>query len=99
LAFIYQEALRGLLHQQNVVEALNTRAGNVIFAASFATSLLGTVALSDGPESNWDHGCQGNQHRHPEPIYSRRATVSRYSMTNYNVQHKECAISKCEDVA
>lgn len=48
LAFIYQEAVRGLLHQQNVVESLNTRAGNLIFAAAFATSLLGSRALSDG---------------------------------------------------
>lgn len=48
LAFIYQEAVRGLLHQQNVVEALNTRAGNLIFATAFVTSLLGGRALSDG---------------------------------------------------
>jgi hypothetical protein len=48
LAFIYREAVRGLQHQQGVVEALNTRAGNLIFAAAFATSLLGSRALSDG---------------------------------------------------
>jgi hypothetical protein len=48
LTFVYQEALRGLVHQQNVVEALNTRAGNLIFATAFATSLLGTRALADG---------------------------------------------------
>lgn len=47
MRFIYQEAVRGLLHQQNVVESLNTRAGNLIFATAFATSLLGK-ALSDG---------------------------------------------------
>jgi len=48
LAFIYGEAVRGLSHQQGVVESLNSRAGNLIFAAAFATSLLGTRALSDG---------------------------------------------------
>jgi len=48
LAFIYDEAVRGLSHQQGVVESLNSRAGNLIFAAAFATSLLGTRALSDG---------------------------------------------------
>ena len=48
LAFVYQEAVRGLQHQQYVVESLNARGGNLIFAAAFATSLLGTRALSDG---------------------------------------------------
>jgi hypothetical protein len=48
VAFVYQEAIRGLEHQQNVVEAINTRAGNLIFATAFATSLLGTRALADG---------------------------------------------------
>jgi hypothetical protein len=48
LLFVYQEAIRGLTHQQGVVESLNTRAGNLIFATAFATSLLGTRALSDG---------------------------------------------------
>lgn len=48
LAFVYQEAVRGLVHQQGVVESLNTRAGNLIFATAFATSLLGTRALGDG---------------------------------------------------
>jgi hypothetical protein len=48
LALIYREAVRGLTHQQGVVESLNSRAGNLIFAAAFATSLLGTRALSDG---------------------------------------------------
>jgi len=48
LAFVYKEAVRGLVHQQSVVEALNTRAGNLIFATAFATSLLGTRALADG---------------------------------------------------
>ena len=53
MQFVYQEAVRGLLHQQNVVEGLNTRAGNLIFASAFATSLLGSKALSDGIE-RWD---------------------------------------------
>src|SRR5262245_49266448 len=48
MAFIYQEALRGLLQQQSLVEGMNSRAGNLIFAASFASSLLGVRALSDG---------------------------------------------------
>lgn len=48
LAFIYQEAVRGLNHQQNVVENMNTRAGSLIFATAFANSLLGGRALSDG---------------------------------------------------
>jgi hypothetical protein len=53
LGFIYQEALRGLSHQQGVVESLNTRAGNLIFATAFATSLLGAKALADGL-GTWD---------------------------------------------
>jgi len=48
LAFIYQEAVRGLTHQENVVENMNSRAGNLIFATAFANSLLGGRALSDG---------------------------------------------------
>jgi hypothetical protein len=48
LAFIYQEAVRGLNHQQSVVENMNTRAGNLIFATAFASTLLGGRALSDG---------------------------------------------------
>jgi uncharacterized membrane protein len=48
LAFVYQEAVRGLTHQQGVVESLNARAGNLIFAAAFVTSLLGARALADG---------------------------------------------------
>lgn len=48
LAFIYQEALRGLLQQQAAVESLHNRAGTLIFAASFASSLLGSRALADG---------------------------------------------------
>jgi hypothetical protein len=48
LAFVYQEALRGLLQQQAAVESLHNRAGTLVFAASFASSLLGGRALSDG---------------------------------------------------
>lgn len=48
LAFVYQEAVRGIVHQQNVLESLNTRAGNLIFATAFATSLLGARALDNG---------------------------------------------------
>jgi hypothetical protein len=53
LEFIYQEALRGLAHQQGVVEGLNSRVGNLTFATAFATSLLGVKALSDGIGA-WD---------------------------------------------
>lgn len=48
VAFVYQEAVRGLQHQQYVLESLNTRGGNLIFAAAFATTLLGSKALADG---------------------------------------------------
>jgi hypothetical protein len=48
LAFVYQEAVRGLVHQQAVVDSLNSRAGNLIFATAFVTSLLGARGLTDG---------------------------------------------------
>jgi hypothetical protein len=48
VAFVYQEAVRGLNHQQSLVENMNSRAGSVIFATAFANSLLGSRALSDG---------------------------------------------------
>jgi hypothetical protein len=48
LALIYQEALRGLLQQSAAVESLRSRAGTLIFAASFASSLLGSRALAAG---------------------------------------------------
>jgi hypothetical protein len=48
LAFVYQEAVRGITHQQGLVESMNLRAGNLIFATAFANSLLGGKALSDG---------------------------------------------------
>jgi hypothetical protein len=52
-AFVYQEALRGLLQQQGAVQSLQTRAATLIFAASFASSLLGSQALADGLGA-WD---------------------------------------------
>jgi hypothetical protein len=52
-AFVYQEALRGLLQQQAAVESLHARAATLIFAASFASSLLGARALGDGVDV-WD---------------------------------------------
>jgi hypothetical protein len=52
-AFVYQEALRGLLQQQAAVESLHARAATLIFAASFASSLLGARALGDGVGA-WD---------------------------------------------
>jgi hypothetical protein len=52
-SFIYQEALRGLLQQQAAVESLHARAATLIFAASFASSLLGARALEDGVGA-WD---------------------------------------------
>lgn len=48
IEFVYQESLRGLLQQQAAVESLHNRAGTLIFAASFASSLLGAKALADG---------------------------------------------------
>src|SRR5512132_4227734 len=48
LAFVYQEALRGLLQQQAAVESLHNRAATLVFAASFASSLLGGRALAEG---------------------------------------------------
>jgi hypothetical protein len=40
--------LRGLLRQQAAVESLHNRAATLVFAASFASSLLGGRALADG---------------------------------------------------
>jgi hypothetical protein len=53
LELVYQEAVRGLVHQQGVVESMNSRAGMLIFASSFAGSLLGSNALADGV-GGWD---------------------------------------------
>jgi uncharacterized membrane protein len=52
-AFVYQEALRGLLQQQSAIQSLQARAATLIFAASFASSLLGSQALADGVGA-WD---------------------------------------------
>jgi hypothetical protein len=52
-AFVYQEALRGLLQQQAGIQSLQARAATLIFAASFASSLLGGQALADGL-GGWD---------------------------------------------
>jgi hypothetical protein len=52
-ALVYHEALRGLLQQQAAVESLHARAATLIFAASFASSLLGARALADGL-GGWD---------------------------------------------
>jgi hypothetical protein len=52
-AFVYQEALRGLLQQHAAVESLHARAATLIFAASFVSSLLGARALEDGVGA-WD---------------------------------------------
>jgi hypothetical protein len=48
LELIYQEAKRGLVQQQAIIESLLNRAGILIFAASFSNSLLGSRALDDG---------------------------------------------------
>jgi hypothetical protein len=48
LAFVYGEAVRGLVQQQGQLESLHARAGTLIFATSFASSLLGGRALADG---------------------------------------------------
>jgi hypothetical protein len=52
-AFVFQEALRGLLQQHAAVESLHARAATLIFAASFVSSLLGARALEDGV-GPWD---------------------------------------------
>jgi hypothetical protein len=52
-AFVYEEALRGLLQQRAAVESLHGRAATLIFAASFVSSLLGARALEDGVGA-WD---------------------------------------------
>jgi uncharacterized membrane protein len=48
LALVYQESLRDLLQQQAAVEGLHNRAATLVFASSFASSLLGSRALADG---------------------------------------------------
>lgn len=58
VAFVYQEALRGLVQQQNLVDSMNTRAGNLIFAAAFVSSLFGSQALPNGI-GGWDAAALG----------------------------------------
>jgi len=53
LAFIYAEALRSLQVQLGFLESLHARGATLIFAASFASSLLGGQALADGLGA-WD---------------------------------------------
>lgn len=48
LALIYSEALRALQVQLAHWESLHGRGGTLIFASSFATSVLGSQALADG---------------------------------------------------
>jgi hypothetical protein len=48
LALIYAESLRGLVQQQGLVEGMGNRAGSLIFATAFASSLLGGTALANG---------------------------------------------------
>lgn len=48
LAFVYQEAVRGLSQQQTLVDNMGGRAGSLIFATAFVNSLLGSTALADG---------------------------------------------------
>jgi hypothetical protein len=53
IAFVYQEVLCGLLQQQSAIESLHNRAATPVFAASFASSLLGSRALAEGV-GGWD---------------------------------------------
>jgi hypothetical protein len=53
LAFVYAEGLRSLQIQLGHLESLHARGGTLIFAASFASSLLGGQALSNGLDA-WD---------------------------------------------
>jgi hypothetical protein len=52
-AFVYQESLRGQMQQLAAIESIHARAATLIFAASFASSLLGSRALEDGVGA-WD---------------------------------------------
>jgi hypothetical protein len=54
LAFVYQEALRGLLQQHAAFESIHNRAATLIFATAFTSSLLGGRALSDGLGGVWE---------------------------------------------
>ena len=54
LAFVYQEALRGLLQQRAAFDSIHNRSATLIFAAAFASSLLGGRALADGLGGVWE---------------------------------------------
>jgi hypothetical protein len=54
LAFLYQEALRGLLQQHAAFESIHNRAATLIFATAFTSSLLGGQALADGLGGVWE---------------------------------------------
>lgn len=54
MAFVYQEALRGLLQQMAAIESIHARAATLIFATAFASSLLGGRALADGLGGAWE---------------------------------------------
>ena len=49
----YDEAVRGLAHQQSRLDDFRARAGIVLSAAAIATSLLGGQALDRGSPSLW----------------------------------------------
>ena len=54
LAFVYQEALRGLLQQRDAFDSIHNRAATLIFATAFTSSLLGGRALADGLGGVWE---------------------------------------------
>jgi hypothetical protein len=49
----YNEAVRGLAHQQSRLDDLRARSGILLSAAAIATSLLGGKALEDGSPTFW----------------------------------------------
>lgn len=49
----YEEAVRGLAHQQSRLDDFRARAGILLSAAAIATSLLGGQALDKGAPSLW----------------------------------------------
>jgi hypothetical protein len=49
----YDEAVRGLAHQQSRLDDFRARAGIVLSAAAIATSLLGGQALQRGSTTLW----------------------------------------------
>jgi uncharacterized membrane protein len=48
LSLVFGEAVRGIVQQQAQVESLHGRAATLVFATSFAASVLGSRALEDG---------------------------------------------------